>query len=432
MSKNNIDVTYEPLYTSEKRYFPVTGGRGSVKSFSVHDFVAKLTFESGHGILFTRYTMASAEKSIIPEFQQTIDRLGFESHFTITREKAVNNRTGSFIFFSGIKTSSGDQTAKLKSLHGITTWVVEEGEDFTDEETFDRIDDSIRQKGKRNRVIWIMNPTTREHFIYKRWFGKFNKRVRIDGFDVLVSSHPEVEHIHSTYLLAVDYLSDSFLRKAAKWRIRAKQGYCPIEKRKLSKEEQEKAIRYYVNNYLGGWKDKAEGVIFPDWIEGEFNTSLPYCYGQDYGFSEDPTTLIKVAVDRKRKRAYLKELLYSDSPMDTGAIHDANTTLIDRKNDLIIADSAEQRLISELRKRDENILPCIKGPGSVNAGIKGLQEYLIVVDPDSNNLKTELNNYTWSDKKAEIPIDDYNHLIDAGRYAFTYLTNDSGGQRRLN
>jgi phage terminase large subunit len=120
---STLDEIFQPLYLSKKRYFFLTGGRGSTKTYSVHDFVAKLTYEKGHGILFTRYTMKSAEKSIIPEFTMTLERLGMTDDFHITKTTATNLKTGSFIFFSGIKTSQGDQTANLKSLPNITTWI---------------------------------------------------------------------------------------------------------------------------------------------------------------------------------------------------------------------------------------------------------------------------------------------------------------------
>jgi phage terminase large subunit len=109
-----INEAFKPLYTSDKRYFIITGGRGSLKSTSVHDFICRLTYSQNHGILFTRYTMASAEKSIIPEFLLVAKRNNSILDFDVTRNKIVNKKTGSFILFSGIKTSSGDQTANLK------------------------------------------------------------------------------------------------------------------------------------------------------------------------------------------------------------------------------------------------------------------------------------------------------------------------------
>ena len=180
-----IDVTFKPLYLSDKRYFFLTGGRGSTKTYNLHEFVAKLTYEGGHGILFTRYTMTSAEKSIIPEFKITLQRLGLIQDFHITKTQAVNLRTGSFIFFSGIKTSSGDQTGNLKSLPNINTWVVEEAEDYNRPKSFRIIDDSIREKGKINKVILILNPTTMNVSIVKIMGGFLESRFgyRDDNLD---------------------------------------------------------------------------------------------------------------------------------------------------------------------------------------------------------------------------------------------------------
>ena len=72
--------------------------------------------------------------------------------------------------FKGIRTSSGNQTAALKSLNGVTTFVLDEAEELVDENTFDKIDFSVRTQDKQNRCIMIMNPTTKEHWIYQRFF----------------------------------------------------------------------------------------------------------------------------------------------------------------------------------------------------------------------------------------------------------------------
>jgi len=194
----------------------------------------------------------------------------------------------------------------------------------------------------------------------------------------------------------------------------------------LTKEQVEDIEGRVNNNYwwsIYGCGERAarEGAIFTNWVVGDFDTTLPYLYGQDYGFSIDPTTLIKVAVDKKNKRVYCDELLYSTSPLGTDAIAETNRTLIHKPTDLIVADNSEDRLISDLRKKGLNILPCTKGQGSIQAGITALQDYQLVITPRSNNLKTELSNYVWNDKKAGIAVDAFNHLLDPLRYAFGRL-----------
>ena len=398
-----IHKSYQPLYTSPKRYFLVTGGRGSLKSTTVHDYICRLTFEPGHGILFTRYTMASAKMSIIPEFEETLQRNGSRNDFIITSSKVTNRHTGSFILFSGIKTSSGDQTANLKSLAGITTWVIEEGEDFLDEKAFDRIDDSIRSTARQNRVIWIQNPSTKEHFIYKRWIEGKSEQREIEGYKVTVSNHPDVEHIHTSYQIAarLGYLSESFIRKA--------------------EAIKETNPDFYIHNYMGGWLERAEGVIFEHWSEGAFDESLPYVYGMDFGFVNDPTTLIKVAIDDKRKILYLHEEWY-EYGQSTDQICSALARMIE-SNDLVVADCAEPRLIADVRTDGFNIVSCEKGKDSVRLGLVNMQGFKMVVTPESHNIKKELNHYIWNDRKSNTPIDNFNHTIDAARYAFDELTN---------
>lgn len=181
--------------------------------------------------------------------------------------------------------------------------------------------------------------------------------------------------------------------------------------------------QYWWSIYGSGKRAAMIGAIFTNWTNGEFDTSLPYCYGQDYGFSIDPTTLVKVAVDKKSKILYCEELLYSTSPLGTEAILATNKQLIEKPNDLIVADSAEDRLISDLKAKGLNIIPCVKGQGSIVAGITALQDFRIVITPTSHSLKKELSNYIWNDKKAGIPVDAFNHAIDSIRYAFMHLNN---------
>jgi len=179
---------------NKTRYFIVTGGRGSGKSFEVGRFTSLLSFEPHHRILFTRQTMTSAHLSSIPEFQQKIDLLKLDDCFDVKRNEINNITSDSLIIFRGLKTSSGDQTANLKSLQGATVWILDEAEELIDEATFDKINLSIRQKGIHNRIILILNPATKEHWIYKRFFESVGVQ---DGY---TGVHGNTTYIHSTYL----------------------------------------------------------------------------------------------------------------------------------------------------------------------------------------------------------------------------------------
>ena len=384
---------------SDSRYFVVTGGRGSGKSYSVNLFLLLLTYETGHVILFTRYTLTSAHVSIIPEFIEKIETSNLHNDFYITKDEIVNLRTGSKILFKGIKTSSGTQTANLKSLAGVTTWVLDEAEELTDEDTFDKIDFSIRAKGIHNRVILILNPTTKEHFIYKRFFEQ--KGVN-DGVNLVKN---DTTYIHTTYLDNFENLSQSFLTQIELMRVNN--------------------VAKYEHVILGGWLDKAEGVVFTNWKLGTFNPdNLQTSFGQDFGFSIDPTTLVEVAIDKKHKRLYLKEHLYKAN-LTTSQIAHVNKTICGNK--LIIADSAEPRLISELYSLGCNIVGADKGAGSITLGISLLLDYELIVEENSVNLVKELNNFVYADKTSKLYIDAFNHIIDPTRYNVTYHLGGSFG-----
>lgn len=395
-----LSEKYKALYSSECRYYVITGGRGSSKSFSVATWVCLLSFEPGHKILFTRQTMTSAHISIIPEFKEKIELMGLEEHFDITKSEIVNRTTGSEIIFRGIKTSSGDQTANLKSLQGITTWIVDEAEELTDENTFDKINLSIRSPKQHNRVVLILNPATKEHWIYSKFYE--DKGVQ-PGTNI---EQGDTCYIHTTYMDNLINLPQSFLDEVA-----------VMKERRPEK---------YNHSILGGWLDKAEGVIFNNWTIGKFMDIGVPVYGQDYGFSQDPTTLVETSIDTSTKTIYVRLHLY-EKGLTTSMIADINKSKAGSA--LIVADSAEPRLITELNAMGCNVVPAIKGPDSVSYGIALLQDYDMVVDEGSTDLIKELNNYCWLSQKSKTPIDKYNHAIDALRYAVSYqLENPNKGK----
>ena len=397
-----LNKKYLVLDESFARYFIVTGGRGSGKSFAVNSVLLLLTYQAGHTILFTRYTLRAASISIIPEFIEKLELLGVVDRFKITKDEIINKGNGSKIIFRGIKTSSGDQTANLKSLTGITTWVMDEAEELNDEDIFDKIDLSVRNKIQENRVILILNPTTKEHFIYKRWF---EDRGVAAGSNI---TKEDTTYIHTTYLDNLDNLSESYIKQ--------------IETMKVRRPNR------YKHTIEGAWLDKAEGVIFTDWSIGEFQQVGKVVYGQDYGFSNDPSTLVKTSIDKENKVIYI-QLCFYQTKLTTSEILQLNKKFA--ADNLIVGDSAEPRLITEL-SRDCNVVPAIKGQGSITFGISLLQDYDLVITEDSTELIKEFNNYCWLEKKSQTPVDNFNHAIDALRYAVSYqLQNPSLGEYHI-
>lgn len=381
------------------RYFVVTGGRGSGKSFEVGRFISLLSFEVGHKILFTRQTMTSAHLSIIPEFQEKIDLLNLNKYFDIQKSEILNTESGSRIIFKGIKTSSGDQTANLKSLQGVTTWIVDEAEELIDESTFDKINFSIRKKGKQNRVILILNPSTKEHWIYKKFFEQEGVPENYNGIK------KNVTYINTSYLDNIDNLDESFLYD--------------IEQVKKNNPEK------YNHVILGSWLNKAEGVVFTNWRFGIFNPdNLQTSFGLDFGFSIDPDALAEVAIDKVKKIIYVKEHIYQRGIKT----HILAEMLKDRtQGKLIIADSAEPRLIEDLKYSGVNIKKVKKG--TIESGIIRMQDFEIIVEENSSNIAKEFNNYVYSDKKSNLYIDNFNHIIDSIRYnVISNLDNPNSGK----
>lgn len=393
---------YKPILTSDSRYYIVTGGRGSGKSFSVCTILNLLTQEEGHVILFTRYTLRSASISIIPEFTEKIDLLEWNDQFHVTKDEIINLHTGSKILFRGIKTSSGNQVANLKSLQGVTTWVLDEAEELIDEDIFDTIDLSVRQKGKHNRIIMMMNPATKEHFIYKRFFQ--NRGIE-EGSNLV---NGDTTYIHTTYLDNKENLSESYLNQ--------------INNIKLTNHKK------YTHKILGGWLDKAEGVVFENWSFGEFNPKgLQTSCGMDFGFAVDPDTLTEVAIDRSELKIYVKQHIYTNK-LKT---HELGAMVLKKVGKaLIIADSASPRTIEDLNYLGCNVQGVKKG--TIESGITRMQDYEIVLTPESVDIAKEMNNYVFADKSSKMYIDAWNHAIDGIRYnVIHHLDNPNAGEYNI-
>ena len=399
---------YLPLYSDKKHFIIlITGGRGSGKSFALSTFAERLTFELFkdesrkvarkvvHNILYTRYTMVSANISIIPEFLEKAEFDGTSRFFHATKTDVINKLTGSKIMFRGIKTSSGNQTAKLKSIHGITTFIVDEAEEWASEKEFETIMLSIRQTGIQNRIIIIMNPTDNNHWVYKRFIEKTHKEVMYDGVPVQISTNPNVLHIHTTYLDNLENLSPEFLKE--------------VEEMKVNDPEK------YAHTVIGRWADVAEGAVFKHVsVVREFPKWCKHiAVGQDFGYTNDPSASIRCGVIGND--LYLDEIDYR-----TGLLSSDIIKVLRPYGLKVIADSADPRLIQEIHNGGVKIYPVEKGQGSINAGIDKMQSMNIFVTEHSYNLRKEFRNYVWAKDKdgnyINEPEDHDNHGIDAARY----------------
>ena len=373
---------YHPLYTDDEKFIIlITGGRGSGKSFNASTFIERLTFEMTptekivHQILYTRYTMVSAGMSIIPEMMEKIDLDGTTKYFKTTKTDIVNRMTGSRIMFRGIKTSSGNQTAKLKSIQGITTFVCDEAEEWTSEDEFDKI------------MLYI---------------EKTHKLVEIDGVQVQVSTHPNVLHIHTTYFDNLDNLSPEFLKE--------------VEDMKVSNPEK------YAHVVIGRWADVAEGAVFKKWgIVDEFPAwAKKIAFGQDFGYTHDPSASIRCGI--VDNALYLDEVDYRTGLLSSDIIKTLRPWGLK-----VIADSADPRLIQEIHNGGIKIYAVEKGAGSINAGIDKMKDMEIYITKRSYNLQSEFRKYVWAKDKdgnyINEPEDHDNHCFVGETLVMTSVGN---------
>lgn len=350
--KIKINPTFQPLFfdnLDDPRYYQVYGGRGSGKSFAVALAMVQLTYSKyRHKILYLRQTMSSSGDSTIADVRFAIDLIGASDEFKEVKGTFLNTTTGASILFKGIR-STGTQTAKLKSLSGVTTLVVEEAEEIENFNEFSKIDESIRIKGKPLKVILIYNPTSAiASWIHKEWFiSGFPKQDRSDTI-----------YLHSTYLDNLENLNESIIKRYESLKISN-----PI---------------YYKNTILAEWTLETEGRIYGGWGQyDKFDNEGETWYGLDFGYGgNDKTALIKIT--------YFEKVYYITQVFSESKLSIKKTLTLMRKNHVpfnaqIFADSAMPLLIDEIRQNGgyHSIRRCKKG--NVEAGIKKVQDKDIVI-----------------------------------------------------
>jgi len=290
--------------------------------------------------------------------------------FNETLGRCVFNNTGSIIeFFSADRIE--------KALGARRNWLFGNEINSLKEEIWDEL-------ARRSQfIIADFNPTVQ--FWLEDWIQNYN----------------------DTIIITSNYLSNPNLPEFEKERI------------KKRAERDHNFKRIHIDCEYGGM----EGLIYPNWKFGEFDNSLPYIFGLDFGFHPDPDAMIKVAINRKLKQIYLHECFYQTNQLVSDLR--LNISRNAKQHELIIADSASPRMIAELRNQFN-----IKGVQNKNKieGIRIIQDYELIVTKESTNLTKELRNYIWSDKKAGIPIDAFDHLLDPLNYVVLTQNRSSGHQ----
>lgn len=363
----------------------LVGSSRSGKTWSGIDFVIWLcTYkEKSCTINIVRDTYNSFKTTLYDDFNRRLPMFGIKSPFADVKEVSTF-----WLFGNKINLIGGDKPSKFLGA-GCDYLFINEAIPNVEKKLFD-------QAEMRCRKFWWIdsNPSASDH-----WVLGLRERDDVSYLKTTFRDNPNISQNEKSKILSYDPNNPENIRQGT-------------------------ADPYMWKVYGLGLEAEREGLILRNWEEGEFNESLPFVYGMDFGYVSDPTTLVRVALDKKRRRLYVQELLYK-SGLSTDQIAEELKEIV-KGRDLIIADSAEPRLIDELYRAGYNIHPAKKGPDSVRLGLSKLANLKIIATPESYNLHKELKNYIWNEKKANIPIDEYNHLIDSLRYAMEELETKRG------
>lgn len=371
------------------------GGSSSGKSVFLAQRDVIDILKGGRNFLVCRQVGKTLRGSVIQEITKVINSWGIRDLFNINKtDGTITCKNGYQIIFVGL-----DDVEKLKSItpaKGVFT-------DVRIEEATETDLVSIKQLLKRQRggdesipkrLVLSFNPIIQSHWIYQTYFSQ------IGWEDKQTEYRSEDLSILKTW-----YIHNKFLT--------------PNDVKDLESEKDP----YYYNVYtLGNW-GVLGNVIFTNWrvedLSAMRNQFVNRRNGLDFGFSSDPAALSVSHYDRMRKTIYIYDELY-----EAGLTNDllAEEIIKLSGNDLVKCDSAEPKSIAELRKYGVNARPAVKGKDSVLFGIQWLQQQEIVIDVHCINSRNEFQQYKWKEDKdgkaIRQPVDKFNHIIDATRYAY--------------
>ena len=371
-----INPVFQPIFIDEidtPRYYQLYGGRGSGKSFVAAIAMVQLTYSKyQHKILYLRQTMASSDDSVVADIKMAMEVLGVAQDFREKGTTITNIRTGATIAFKGIR-SSGTATAKLKSLSGITTLVVEEAEEVESFEEFSKVDESIRVKGKPLKVILIYNPTSAlKSWIHKEWYTDGRPKVE---------RYQDTEYMHSTFMDNEDNLNPSVVKR-----------YKDLEQTNPT---------YFKNTILAEWTLETVGRLYAGWgMYPELEEVGDTWFGLDFGYGgKDRTACIKIT--------WIDDVYYVEEMFSEAKLSIRKTLSMMRKAEIpfnakIYADSAMPLLIDELRRGGfRTVRKATKG--NVEAGIKKVQDKdIVIIGDDKSHLYYAYMTFS-RDKNSKLP-----------------------------
>lgn len=382
---------YKEFWQSRCTYVVCKGSRGSKKSKTAALWhIYHMMRYPQSNTLVVRKVERTLRDSAYSDLRWAIHRLGVDAYWKCTTSPMELEYvpTGQKILFRGL-----DSPLKLTSISvptGVLNFLwLEEAYEIMSETDFDTLDESIRGEmpdGLWKRITITFNPWSEKHWLKRRFFDR-------PADNVLAMT--------TTYLCN-EWLSDT--------------------DRQLFEDMRLRNARRYQVAALGNW-GISDGLVYDNWKEKAFELSdLPRdarsAFGLDFGYTNDPSALFCGFHSASERRIYVWDEMYKKG-LSNRAIFDEVKSMGYLK-ERITGDSAEPKSIDELRMMGMRIKGATKGRDSVQNGVQWVQDQEIIVHPRCVNFLTEISNYTWdADKfgnKLNVPVDDFNHLMDAMRY----------------
>ena len=392
---------YGTFWRFKGRYRVCKGSRASKKSKTTALwFIVNMMAHPQANTLVVRKTYRTLKDSCYTELKWAVHRLGVDAwwDFKLNPLEATYKPTGQKIYFRGL-----DDPLKITSITvdvGCLCWAwLEEAYEVMSEDDFQMLNESIR--GEVPAGLWkqwtiTFNPWNEHHWLKKRFFD--------------AEPSPDILAMTTNYMCN-EWLDDSDIR--------------------MFEDMKKHNPRRYAVAGLGGW-GIVDGLVYENWKEEAFDIDqvrrqpgIVSAFGLDFGYTNDPSTLFCGLLDKAGKRLFVFDEMYGKG-MSNKKIADTVQEMGYGK-ERISADSAEPKSIDELKSLGLRVKAAKKGKDSIQNGIQWIQDLEIIIHPRCTNFLTEISNYTWDkDKlgnKLNVPIDDFNHLMDAMRYGLEqYIT----------
>lgn len=383
---------YKKFWNFKGRYNVIKGSRASKKSktTALRWIYLMMKYDKSN-LLVIRKTYRTLKDSCWTDLKWATRRLEVESLWSFKESplEATYLPTGQKILFRGL-----DDPLKVTSItvdYGYLCWAwLEEAFEVNSEADFDTLDESIRGELPPNLwKQWVIsfNPWNERHWLKKKFFDVSNP-------DILAQT--------------TNYTCNEWLDEA--------------DKRLFENMKINNPRRYNVAG-LGNW-GITEGLVYDKvHIDYRFELTDMVNYktvcGMDFGYTNDPTAFFIGFLDEKNKALYIWDELY-EKGLTNRMIYDRLVSMGYGKES-IVCDSAEPKSIAELRGYGLRAKAAVKGKDSISHGIQYIQGLTIYIHPRCVNFTTEIQNYTFDKDKLgnaiNQPIDDFNHLMDAMRYA---------------